>query len=499
MNQEKINYLPVENLRRKIAGCNLTASPLAPDFSLDKLLSAVEVCRIIKEKDRRQIYCLETAENGYFIKISTLARPKDQWRHFLLPLRKWSEWDNLHRLFKAGIAAAKPLLKGEDKAGRPRLFFLITEQIPGLHFRVNSPGDLRRLGEYAAELHSKGVYHTDLHLNNIIMTPEGQIRLIDVQQLLFLPWLPRWLRVSNLGKIYFNSRLGSDLALSPEDFIAGYNTGIRASIHPAELERAARRHEDKKYRSRSKRCCMNSSKFMVVNHGDWKGYKRRLFDWEPADLRQALKDGKPLKGSHVISYQGLCIKIHQRRLFHENRSLTSWKMSRSLEVRGIAVPRAQGYFEIDNLSCFVSELLAGSRHLNTHLSSITDERTKRKALKKLALWMCKIYDTRVWQRDFKSENILCRDGQYYMLDLDGVKIRPLSDQRVIMNLAQLNASLSNAVTLKDRLRFYHYLTAGQKPSRRQRRAVYRRVWEITRTKGTERFDLDIDLLWKTGR
>jgi tRNA A-37 threonylcarbamoyl transferase component Bud32 len=499
MNQEKVNYLPVDNLRRKLAGCHLTTSPLAPDFSLDRLLSQIAACRIIKDNDRRQVYYLETPAKGYFLKFGTLARRKDQWRHFILPFRKWSEWHNLHRLLNAGIAAAKPVLKGEDKTGRPHHFFLLTEQIPGAPLKIDTAGDMRRMGEYAARLHSNGVYHTDLHSDNIIMTPEGNIRLIDVQQLFLLPWLPRRLRVSNLGKIYFNLGLGSDRAPSPEEFIAGYNTKSRTSIGPAELEKAARRHQHKKYNSRSKRCCRNSSEFMVVNNAGWKGYKRKSFDWEIADLRRALEKGQPLKGSHVMSYQGVCIKIHQRRIFHQNRCLTSWEMSRSLDVRGITVPRALGYFEIDKVSCFVSELLDDRLHLNTYLSSITDERTKRRALKKLALWLRKFYDTRVWQRDFKSENILCREGEYYMLDLDGVKIRPLSEKQKITNLAQLNASLSNAVTLKDRLRFYYYLTAGQNPSRQQRRTVYRRVWDITRTKGTANYDLDIDLLWKPGR
>ena len=86
-----------------------------------------------------------------------------------------------------------------------------------------------------------------------------------------------------------------------------------------------------------------------------------------------------------------------------------------------------------------------------------------------------------------------------MVDLDGVKIRRLSEHKKIVNLAQLNASVSNAVTIKDRLRFYHYLTASQTPSRQQRRETYRKVWNITREKNTSIYDLDIDKLWKLGR
>jgi hypothetical protein len=58
-------------------------------------------------------------------------------------------------------------------------------------------------------------------------------------------------------------------------------------------------------------------------------------------------------------------------------------------------------------------------------------------------------------------------------------------------LAQLNASLSNAITIKDRLRFYYYYMAGKRPSRQQRRAIYRKVWAITTTKNTSSFGLDI--------
>jgi tRNA A-37 threonylcarbamoyl transferase component Bud32 len=170
-------------------------------------------------------------------------------------------------------------------------------------------------------------------------------------------------------------------------------------------------------------------------------------------------------------------------------------MSRALEVRGITVPRALGYFVIDNLSYFVSELLADRIHLNTYLSSISEERSKRRALKKLAQWLHKIHNTNVWQRDFKSSNVLCRHGDYFMVDLDGVRIRNLSEQNKIINLAQLNASVSNALTVKDRLRFYHYYSADHHKTRQQRRAVYRKVWDITRTKNTSTFNLDIEKLW----
>ena len=81
-----------------------------------------------------------------------------------------------------------------------------------------------------------------------------------------------------------------------------------------------------------------------------------------------------------------------------------------------------------------------------------------------------------------------------MLDLDSVKIRQLSKLNIITNLAQLNASIGNAVSLKDRIRFLHYYWANENPSRNQKRFVYRKVWEITKTKNTHDFGLDLHLL-----
>jgi tRNA A-37 threonylcarbamoyl transferase component Bud32 len=496
MKVDQTNYVPVDSLRHMLAGCRLATSSLAPDFSLAELLTENTTCRVVKENDRRQIYHLELPPRGYFIKISTLIRPKDQWRHLLLPYRKWSEWRNLHRLLRAGIAAAKPVLKGENKDSNPQFFFLLTEQVQGKPLTIHTAVDTRNMGEYAAWLHSKGVFHTDLHPSNVMVTDEAQKRLIDVQQVFFLPLIPRWLRAHNLGKIYFNLALMQDGFRWAEEFITGYNRKSTVSVSLAEVMQAAGRHQNKKYNSRSKRCCRNSTEFVVVKDSDSRGYRRRSFQWGIRDLRQALENGQSLKESHVISYQGVCLKRHRRRPFHENRCLTSWKMSRALEVRGIQAPRALGYFEIDNINCFVSELLNDTHDLNAYLSSLSDEQAKRRALKKLAVWMRKFYATHVWQRDFKSENILCRDGEYFMVDLDGVRIRRLSEDNIIANLAQLNASVSNAITIKDRLRFYYYYSAGRQVSRHQRRAVYRKVWDITRTKSTVFYDLDPDQLVK---
>ncbi|MBW2196112.1 MAG: hypothetical protein JRF37_11370 [Deltaproteobacteria bacterium] len=51
-------------------------------------------------------------------------------------------------------------------------------------------------------------------------------------------------------------------------------------------------------------------------------------------------------------------------------------------------------------------------------------------------------------------------------------------------MAQLNASISDAITIKDRLRFYYYYMAGERESRQDRRKTYKKIWEIARKKDT---------------
>lgn len=46
-----------------------------------------------------------------------------------------------------------------------------------------SPALLEQLGEFIAGIHAQGVYFRSLHLGNVVLTPEGQLGLIDIADL----------------------------------------------------------------------------------------------------------------------------------------------------------------------------------------------------------------------------------------------------------------------------------------------------------------------------
>ena len=274
-------------LVRELADFRITASPLDPGFRFEDLLFKINDCSVIKANSRRQVYHLQTTHGGYFLKRSSLVRTKDRLRHFLLPRRRWAEWRNLHRLSRAGIPAARPVARGTSRSAPRRSFFILTEALPGKHIAFNSRSNAHSLGEYAAFLHGSRVYHADLNRSNILAGLDGRLYLLDVQEAYFLPWLPRRLRIFNLGCLLFNFCSLDDPEAWAREFLAGYRRASAQDVTLPEIIAAARRRQDRRFRSRSKRCCKNSTEFEILTGRPLAGYKRRDFSWTPEQLRAA--------------------------------------------------------------------------------------------------------------------------------------------------------------------------------------------------------------------
>jgi tRNA A-37 threonylcarbamoyl transferase component Bud32 len=484
----------INKLYEELLGSKIKISPLFPNTTLETIFKHSVSCKLIKNSEKRQVFYIQTSKGDYFLKLSHLIRTKDRLRHFILPRRRWAEWKNLHKLSMMGIEAARPVIKGETRKLRPKSFFIVTKKVDGISLNEQNDADPEILGQFFATLHLKGIYHSDFHPGNVIMKPNGKSCLIDVQEVYILKKLPRCLRVRSLGKLFFVFIPNRQEYPWFEELLDAYNKFFKNKVNLAEVKRAGRKHQKRYYRSRAKRCCKNSSEFAVVKLKGINGYKRKEFQWGKNEIENALHLGIKLKEDRVIAYKNVCLKIHEKRILHRDRCLACWKNSKALEVRNIPVPKSLGYYRIDKKSFFLSEFLESSSGLNEYLSSIKDLKKKRVAVRRLAFWVKKIHNQNVWQRDFKSYNILCKRGDFILIDLDGVRIKNLSEKNRIANLAQLNASLSNEITYKDRVRFFHYYSLEEKPTRQERRNIYKKVWKITRTKNTKVFGLDLNNL-----
>ncbi len=485
------NSIPPE-LVKDLKDSKVTESPLSPGLTLHALLAETTRLTMVKSNQRRQVLYLQTSTGQYYLKISKFIRKKDRIRHLLFPMRRWAEWQNLHRLRAKNVAAATPVLKGGKKG---KFFFLVTEQVLGSQPACQSTEEAQTLGTYIKDIHDKGIYHADLHPGNIILRQGRPPYLIDAQEVFFLLYLPRWVRVHNLGRLFYHL----STTKTPDDwieaFLSAYNKGLRQPITGTEVARRSEYHRQRHYRSRTKRCCKNSSEFEIVKEEGLRGYKRRDFSLGREKIQEALDKGEWIKQDRVLRYRDLCIKVHTNRFFHKDRCLKAWKMSRALEARNIPVPKSLAYFRLGGNSYFISEFLDGIG-LNDYLAALIDAHQKRRELKRLAVWMKNVHDRGIWQRDFKSTNVICQKGRYFMLDLDSVSVQShLCNKKKVKNLGQLNASLGNHLTVRDRLRMYHYYAAQQKQSRNVRRQVYRKVWELIQSKNTFFFGLDAAKLY----
>ena len=145
------------------------------------MLAGVTQCKIVKYSDKRQVFYLQAPCGEFFLKRSLLVRSKDRLRHLFFPRRRWAEWRNLHQLQAAGIEATVPVSKGEKRGVNLEGFFLLTRKVEGNPLTYDSLTTAKKLGQYVAFLHSRGVYHADLHPENIIIKGNGQPCLIDAQ------------------------------------------------------------------------------------------------------------------------------------------------------------------------------------------------------------------------------------------------------------------------------------------------------------------------------
>lgn len=489
---EPITPSAASDLYDRLKNCRLVPDAACKGLTLEGFFDPLPDVFLVSKSLRREVYYIQTRFGNFYLKYSPLRKKKDRRRFLLLPWRIRTEWRNLERLRQRSVPAPQRVLFGYKGRLPCRGFFIITRDVEGSKINWRQPEQLLKLADFLARVHSRGVYHQDLHTGNIYIGRDGRPILLDSQEVYLLPWLPRWLKVRNLGQFWRQIRAGFADEGVLEAFLKAYNAGQKPPVSAREVLKTADRSLERYYRSRSGRCVKNSTEFQVVKSDDGiRGFRRRGFEWGKDELQAALTHGTPVKDNKMLAWQGVCVKLHERRFLHTDRCLAAWKMARALAVRGIAVPEARAYYVLGRKSFFLADYYGDGEHLNVYLSKPREPAEKRGVLRRLAEWVRICHDLNIWQRDFKSSNVLVHEGQYMMLDLDNVRIgRGLSWKRRMSNLAQLNASVSSAITLKDRLRFFHYYCRGRIPSLTNRRKIYQHIWQITQKKNTQDFGLD---------
>jgi len=105
-----------------------------------------------------------------------------------------------------------------------------------------------------------------------------------------------------------------------------------------------------------------------------------------------------------------------------------------------------------------------------------------------------LHEKGIYHADLKSNNILVKEKSgdgctFYFIDLDRVAFKHhLSFSQRSNNLAQINASIADCISLSDRLKFFRTYALGT-PVMRQKKRYYQRILEISRKKITHPYGI----------
>lgn len=224
--------------------------------------------------------------------------------------------------------------------------------------------------------------------------------------------------------------------------------------------------------------------------GDITGWQRLedAYDWQA--LLHDLTPANNLKENRVFKVGSLVIKRYPLRFLHADRCLNAFKAALALEKLQISHPQAVAYLKQGGYSYFVSLYLPCSDTINGFFASLGHDSARWRGItNRFALWMAEIHSKNIFQRDFKSCNVLYSNGDFWLVDLEGVRLRKPAAKEKIYNLAQLNASLGKHVSLKNRLRFLNTYAKNQNIPQSQKRDIIKQIWDITLTKNTAYYDL----------
>ncbi|MBI5360902.1 MAG: hypothetical protein HZA48_10015 [Planctomycetes bacterium] len=508
----------------------------------------------LRENSARSLFFLNVPGTGSFF-VKHFKQPDffQQVRFVFEKSKAVQEFHNLLLLAADGVSAPEPvgvIEKGNGLYTETARLFL--KNIPGAmslkdFFTEIKPGwktAVKIIDDAAAFVNlfiSKGFYHRDFHIGNILIkeSAEGRCELFisDLHRAQKIEKLNRGMAVYNIAHLVYSLNTVAPFtlcwhfmkkfcALNP-DFKADGQDGLDAKKirdFSRQVIKKAKEIRHEHLISRMNRVLKNSTGFTVIKSIGYNIYTRRGTD-PRAVLRHVekhdhIKDNAPMKLEkntfkralsrinledfpekgriYVKEYIYTFSQVLVKNFLRMHRAKSAWVAAEGFRLRNLPTPLCIGLVEkkfmpFITTGCLISYEVPNALPLSQfivenysrHFAGRDFYIAKKQFVMHLMEFVRDIHSKGVFHYDMKANNILVQkaedigNAKMHWLDLDRVDFcRELSEGQVIKNLAQLNASIPGMISRADRLRFFY---AYQERFRKFKnpKAALRRIMEIT--------------------
>jgi tRNA A-37 threonylcarbamoyl transferase component Bud32 len=517
VSKENINGFVIEELLN-----------LLPSTFFEDPISSIQKMKgeVIKESKLR-FAAIFTLPNGrrIFFKRNITKGWLESLKYLLLPTKARKEWFVAYQLQKRELNIPQPLGWMEKiRWGFVKESYYLSEAIGSGVSLIDDPAVLREslwrdeFAKTVRKIHDRGLFHKDLHAGNFLWNGQS-LFLTDLHRAKIVRTLSLNQRLWNLSQLFHSLRPiwkeGDHLRfiekyLEENPFYLQKKGELTQKVHSL-----MGRFQKRQWRSRSKRCLMESTEFSILKEKGIHYYYRRDFPLDrlgkvigehlriaterpsalvkqsPEVLISILNDGRNRICVKQFRYPHFLNSFKEQ--FRRSKGLKAWVAGNGLIIRGIPSLKPMALMESRNWlglreSFFLIEASEADQELDRYiLKGFKDFKEKRLFIKTFAQWLAYFHKMGLYHRDMKTCNILVsKSGEnwnFHLLDLEDLLLDERVDEmRLFRNFLQLNTSTPKIITKADRFRFFkEYLSLN--PIIKNRKGFLRRVIEESRRRG----------------
>lgn len=481
--------------------------------------------RIISESKWRWAGIFHLNSNrSIFLKKDSTKDSMELLKYLIFPSKAKKEWLITCQVKKRDLPVPEPLgwFEKHYKALTIESYYISEAIVSGsvlvdCQYILKDEIVLSNLVKTLLKIHRSGLYHKDLHAGNLIW--DGQsFFVLDLHRAKIVKSLSLNQRLFNIASLLHSLRdvlKEGDQIKFIEEYFKTEKIDSNVSILFNKIHLLMDNLQNRQWESRTKRCLKESTDFTITKNNHIIVYHRkefgidliskllknhleisskeqtRLVKKDKKSLISCLKDGETSIYIKQFCYPSLRDKLSGFLFF--SKGMRAWVGGNGLRVRGISsitplgllVKKHWGLIKEDFL--FMEEIKDGlemDRYISNHLNSLL---LKRRFIKEFAHWLSILHQKKIYHKDMKACNIIVTENKgnwdFYLLDLEDVRLKEdVNEKRLLKNLIQLNTSIPEIISERDRLRFFKEYTKFR-PLVKEEKSFIRKIIKKGRQRG----------------